>query len=109
VSPSHCHVAVVRVLLTSFTESPCGTYALDTTEVAPEFWFPVSTDVRVRVPLRTRTVLAGQGRAGCPVGAEVRTGARKVFTARALGVRLPAMGMWWVVMALGGNRWMVGV
>src|ERR1700737_1150056 len=51
VSPRHRHVAVVGVLLTSFIETPCGTYALDTTEVAHEFWVPGSSDVGVRVPV----------------------------------------------------------
>src|ERR1700682_2929109 len=51
VSLCHRHVTVVGVLLTSILETPCGTYALDTTEVAHEILVPASSDVGVRVPL----------------------------------------------------------
>src|ERR1700694_773978 len=51
VSPRHRHVAVVGVLLTSFIETPCGTYALDATEVSHEFWVPGCSDVGVQVPV----------------------------------------------------------
>src|ERR1700757_964389 len=89
VSPCHRHVTVAGVVLTSSIETPCGTSALDTTEVAHEIWVPASSELGCESPSEPGLFwLLGAGQLVRSVRRCVR-GTRKVFTASALGARLP--------------------